>query len=168
MFGQFLTKYFSQKSGKSLKNKTKISFTDRIFDDEIKNKLYTLWNYYEDINYYLIIEHHYEGASFYLVNHDNGYKLQIWNIPIILSPSKKKILICSCSEVYEPSGIQIVNINTPKAYIEYEKELKWIPSSGHWKDELKIKIVKNEKFKHKWIISEIELLNQKGKWKIIY
>lgn len=112
-------------------NKGFITFNN----SEDGNIVYNFFEYIPEINMCIVSKSDYDGGSVVIINLLSGKQKELWNIPIILSPNKKKIVSVSQSLDYSyiPNGLQICKISEGKIESEFEVIIKnWEPRNVKW------------------------------------
>jgi len=96
-------------------------------------KHYYFQHYFDEIDYYLISVHLYEGGYWLLVNRNNGYTKRICGLPYILNGLNKIISINSDLEAgYSFNGIEFFTVTADSLKVEFRKETEWGPIDIKW------------------------------------
>lgn len=108
-----------------------------------------IFNYlksFEIISYWMYNVSYYEGAGMFLLDKDNGEKINVWGVPTF-SPDKSHFVTYSMDVVagYQPNGIQLFEVNDGKATLVWKFEVseEWGPENVRWIDNETIAIQKS-------------------------
>ncbi len=130
----------------SLTNGEKVELKDVYQPFQANVLIFHYLKSYNVISYWLYEVFYYEGAGMFLLNKDNGEKINVWGVPTF-SPDKSHFVTNSIDVVagYQPNGIQLFEVNAGKATLVWKFEVseEWGPENVRWIDNETIAIQKS-------------------------
>jgi hypothetical protein len=130
----------------TLTNGEKLKLRDVYQPDYADVLIFSYVKSYEDILYWLYNVTYYEGSGMFLLDKDNGEKINLWGMPVF-SPDKSHFVTNSIDIVagYQPNGMQLFEIQDGKVSLVWKFEIsdEWGPEKVRWIDNETIAIQKS-------------------------
>jgi hypothetical protein len=127
----------------TLANGTKKSFRDVFESDDDPNTVrYSVVDFIEDINAYLVKVSYYEGEAYQMINRASGTKYELPGPPVV-SPDGKKFVAFSDdpSGEYNPHSLQIWNVTKSSFTKAYDlKNKPWGVKTAKWNSNSSVRI----------------------------
>lgn len=156
----------------TLANGTKKNFRDVFESDDDPNTVrYSVVDFIEDINGYLVKVSYYEGEAYQMINRASGAKYDLPGPPVV-SPDGKKFVAFSDdpSGEYNPHSLQVWNVTKSSFTKAYDlKNASWAVKDAKWvtNSSIKLRPVKFNMDSYEEVtLNQRTLSSTAGKWKL--